>query len=231
MAPGVRLIPKLLLQTAVTTTAMAAPLFVAAGTLDWPSAWVWLGLSTGAGLTLNLWLSRADPGLHTERMKARPQSEQKPWDKLLLAGMVVVAIAWIALMGVDARRFGWSHLPVWAQVAGAALTIAGFIGIAWVYRTNSFAVAVIRMQPERGQTVIDTGPYALVRHPMYGFGFLPYIGIPLMLGSLWGLAALPLIAAPLHLRTLGEEKMLRTELDGYRDYARRVRFRYAPGVW
>ena len=231
MAPGARLIQKLVLQTAMTATAMAAPLFAAAGTLDWPSAWVWLGLSSGAGLAVNLWLAWADPDLLTERMKARPQREQKPWDKLFLGGMIVVAFAWIALMGVDARRFGWSHLPVAAQVAGAVLTVAGFLGIAWVYRTNSFAVAVIRMQPDRGQRVIDTGPYAFVRHPMYGFGFLPYIGIPLMLGSLWGLAALPLIVAPLHLRTLGEEAMLRAELDGYEAYAGRVRFRYAPGIW
>ena len=111
------------------------------------------------------------------------------------------------------------------------MLIVSFLGVGWVFAANSFAASVIRMQPERGQTVISTGPYAVVRHPMYAFGLLQFVGCPLTVGSLWGLAIVPAAIAALAWRTLGEEKMLRTELDGYEAYARKVRWRYLPGVW
>jgi protein-S-isoprenylcysteine O-methyltransferase Ste14 len=100
-----------------------------------------------------------------------------------------------------------------------------------VFATNSFAAPVIKLQAERGQTVISTGPYAIVRHPMYAFGLLQFAAAPLMLGSWWGLLLVPPAIAALAWRTLGEEKMLRSELDGYEAYARKVRWRYLPGIW
>jgi len=111
------------------------------------------------------------------------------------------------------------------------LICASYAGIAWVFRTNSFAAPVIKIQAERKQTVIDTGPYAVVRHPMYAFALPQFIGGSLMLGSWWGLAVVPVAVVGIGWRALGEEKMLRSELDGYDDYARRVRWRFAPGIW
>jgi protein-S-isoprenylcysteine O-methyltransferase Ste14 len=231
MGAGARLIPKLLVQIVVMLGVYGLLLFGGAGTPDWPSAWVYLAVFGAATLAVSLWLASADPALLEERMKPPLQKEQKAWDKVFMMSMGVAFLAWIVLQALDARRFGWSHVPVALQALGDALTVASFAGIAWVYRTNSFAAPVIKLQAGRKQTVISTGPYAFVRHPMYAFGGFTFIGMPLALGSWWGLlGVLPLFAA-LHGRTLGEEQMLRAELDGYDDYARRVRWRYAPGLW
>lgn len=231
MGAGARLLPKALFQLALMTGFYALLLFVGAGTLDWPSGWAFLGLFSASSLAVTIWLAGADPDLLAERMRPPGQKAQKNWDKLFFAVVGVIFSLWIALMGVDARRFGWSQVPLAVQELGAVLEVLSFVGIAWVYRTNTFATPVIKMQAERKHRVIDSGPYAFVRHPMYAFGFFGFIAAPLMTGSLWTFATLPLIALPLHLRTLGEEKMLRAELKGYEDYARRVRWRYAPGVW
>jgi len=231
MGAGAKLIPKLLLQIVLMLLVFAAILFGAAGTGDWPTGWAFLGLFAVLTLAISLWLAGVDPGLLAERMKSPVQKGQKPWDRLFLLVVAVGYFAWLALMAWDARRMAWSHIPVGVQVAGALLIVASFLGIAWVYRTNSFAAPVIRIQAERRQTVVSSGPYAVVRHPMYAFALLQFVGGPLMLGSWWGLAGVAPIVLALAARTLGEERMLRAELPGYEDYARRVRWRYAPGIW
>ena len=231
MGDAARLVPKVLAQIAALLVAFAAILFGAAGTWDWPSAWAFLALFGALSVALSLWLARADPALLAERMKSPIQRDQKPWDRVFLGTLSVVYVGWLVLMALDARRLDWSHAPLAVQVAGALLTVVSYAGIAWVFRTNSFAAPVIKMQAERNQRVIDTGPYAAVRHPMYAFGLLQFVGMPLMLGSWWGLAAIPPMIAALAFRTLGEERMLKAELAGYEDYARRVRWRFAPGVW
>ena len=231
MGAGARLMPKLLVQLAALIVVFAAILFGAAGTWRWPSGWAFLVLFVVVSLALSLWLAVTDPALLAERMRSPVQKDQKPWDRVFLLLLVVVYVAWLAVMALDARRFSWSHAPLWIQVVGALLIVASYLGIAWVFRTNSFAAPVIKIQAERKQTVISTGPYAIVRHPMYAFAIWQFVGMPLMLGSWWGLAFVPPILAAVAVRTLGEEKMLRAELEGYDAYARRVRWRYAPGVW
>jgi protein-S-isoprenylcysteine O-methyltransferase Ste14 len=231
MGGGAGLIPKLLVQIVAMLAVFAALLFGGAGTWDWPSGWAFLALFAVLTLAVSLWLARADPDLLAERMRPPIQHGQKPWDRVFIAVLGVAYLAWLVLMGLDARRMAWSHTPVAVQVAGAILIVASFAGIARVYAENSFAAPVIKLQSERSQTVISTGPYAIVRHPMYAFALLQLVGMPLMLGSWWGLVAVPPIIAALVIRTLGEERMLKTELAGYQDYARRVRWRYAPGVW
>ncbi len=210
---------------------LGALLFGAAGALAWPSGWVYLAVFTALGLGISLWLAQADPALLEERLKPTWQKGQKAWDKVFMLGVMVVYVGWTVLMALDARRFRWSHVPIAVQAVGAALIVASFLGVGWVFAVNSFAAPVIKLQADRGQRVIDTGPYAHVRHPMYAFGLLQFVGGPLMLGSWWGLALAPFAAAGLAYRILGEEAMLRTELAGYDDYARRVRWRYAPGLW
>ena len=231
MGAGARLMPKLLVQLAALIVVFAAILFGAAGTWRWPSGWAFLVLFVAVSLAVSLWLAVTDPALLAERMRSPVQKDQKPWDRVFLLLLVVVYVAWLAVMALDARRFSWSHAPLWIQVVGALLIVASYLGIAWVFRTNSFAAPVIKIQAERKQTVISTGPYAIVRHPMYAFAIWQFVGMPLMLGSWWGLAFVPPILAAVAVRTLGEEKMLRAELEGYDAYARRVRWRYAPGVW
>ena len=231
MGAGAKLMPKLLAQLVALIVVFAAILFGAAGTWRWPSAWAFLGLFVAVSLALSLWLAAFDPGLLAERMKSPIQKGQKPWDRVFLMLLMVVYMSWLAVMALDARRFSWSHAPVWIQALGAAMIVGSYAGIAWVFRTNSFAAPVIKIQAERKQTVISTGPYAVVRHPMYAFAVWQFVGMPLMLGSWWGLAFVPPIVAAIAIRTLGEEKMLRGELEGYDAYARRVRWRYAPGVW
>lgn len=231
MDAGKRLIPKVLLQIAVLMAVFAALLFGGAGTWRWPSGWAFLALFAAINLAVTLWLARADPGLLQERMKPAIQRGQRPWDRVFLGFLSVVFLGWLVLMGVDARRMGWSHISLPLQVVGALMIVASYAGVVWVFRANSFAAPVIRIQAERKQTVISTGPYAFVRHPMYAFAIWQFVGMPLMLGSWWGLAVIPPIVLALAFRTLGEERMLKTELAGYEDYARRVRWRYAPGVW
>jgi protein-S-isoprenylcysteine O-methyltransferase Ste14 len=231
VGPGAKLIPKLLVQIVAMLAVFAGVLFGAAGTLDWPTGWAFLTLFAVVTVVISLWLASIDPGLLAERMKSPVQKDQKAWDRLFLLGVAVGYFAWLALMAWDARRMAWSHVPLWAQVAGGALIVVSYLGIAWVYRTNSFAAPVIKIDAERHQTVISTGPYAFVRHPMYAFALLQFVGGPLMLGSWWGLAGAMAIALAIAGRTLGEEQMLRAELAGYDDYARRVRWRFLPGVW
>ncbi|WP_372783150.1 isoprenylcysteine carboxylmethyltransferase family protein [Phenylobacterium sp.] len=231
MAAGKRLVPKVLVQLAALMLFFGLLLFGAAGTWRWPSGWAFLALFTTLSLAVTLWLAWADPALLEERMKPPIQAGQKPWDRAFLGVLCVVYVGWLLLMGLDARRMAWSHVPLAVQVLGAAMIVVSYAGIAWVFGANSFAAPVIKVQAERRQTVISTGPYAFVRHPMYAFALWQFVGMPLMLGSLWSLALVPPMIAAIAWRTLGEEKMLREELAGYQDYARRVRWRYAPGIW
>lgn len=226
-----RLVILLLAEMAALMVVLAAVLFAAAGTVNWPSGWVYLAVFAALGLGISLWLADVDPGLLQERLASPYQAGQKTWDKAFMSFVMVIYLGWTALMALDARRFHWSQVPVWLQAAGTAVIVLSFLGVAWVFATNSFAAPVIKVQADRGQTVIDTGPYAWVRHPMYAFALPQFIAAPLMLGSWWGLAIFPLAVAALAYRTLGEEAMLRAELPGYDDYARRVRWRYAPGLW
>lgn len=226
-----RLIALLLAEMAVLMAVLAAVLFGAAGTVGWPSGWVYLAVFAALGLGISLWLADVDPDLLRERLSSPYQQGQKAWDKVFLSLVMVAYLGWTALMGLDARRFHWSHLPIWLQVLGGAVIVASFLGVAWVFAANSFAAPVIKVQAERAQKVVDTGPYAWVRHPMYAFALPQFVAAPLMLGSWWGLLIVPPAVAALAWRTLGEEAMLRAELPGYDDYARRVRWRYAPGLW
>ena len=138
---------------------------------------------------------------------------QRTRDRAIMGVTLLVFAAWLVVMGLS-KRFGWSHVPLWAQTLGAALIALAFWGFALVLRTNSFASVVIRVQGERGQTVASTGPYAVVRHPMYACGLLMMVGPPLLLGSLWGFAGLIVFLPLLAARSVGEEAVLTVGLPG-----------------
>ncbi|HZR75902.1 isoprenylcysteine carboxylmethyltransferase family protein [Bradyrhizobium sp.] len=224
------MIAKWLLQTFVWILGFAVLLFVPAGTLHWPGAWVFLGFMIASGLGFGGWLAVKDPGLMAERMRAPIRTDQPADDKRLLLVLFTVIVIWFIAMGLD-ERFHLSHMPFALQVLGFLLLIASNIFIMWVFRTNSFAAAVVRIQSERGHHVISSGPYAFVRHPMYS-GAIPFmVGVALLLGSWWGAAISLVFAILFGLRARIEERTLTTGLPGYADYASRVRYRLVPGVW
>jgi protein-S-isoprenylcysteine O-methyltransferase Ste14 len=216
---------KFVRRTIVYLALLGALLFLSAGTLDWPGAWVYLALSAIAGGGSGLLLARHDPELLLERLGPMIQRQQKSWDKLLLSLFLVLYLGWLVLIALDAKRFHWSSMPVALQVVGAVLLCITFYAMWRVMRENSFAAPVVKVQRERGHKVVSNCPYALVRHPMYA-GIIPLlIGTPLLLGSWWGLIAAPLLLILLAIRAVLEEETLKAELEGYKDYAARVRFR------
>lgn len=222
---------QLLIRSLLGALFFAMLLFIPAGTWAWPQGWAYLILFSAYGLATGLWLLKADPDLLAARMRSPLSRDQRPRDRAIGGALLLVFCAWFVVIALDARRYGWSHAPLWAQGLGAALLLWGFWGWTSVLRANSFAAANVRVQDERNQVVIAAGPYAVVRHPMYAYCIPFAIGTPLMLGSLWGLLGLLPFFAVIVIRLLGEEAVLRQGLAGYSDYAAKVRFRLVPGIW
>jgi protein-S-isoprenylcysteine O-methyltransferase Ste14 len=174
---------------------------------------------------------RHDPALLASRLSAPVRRDQMPWDRVFMLAAFIVFIGWMVLIALDASRFGWSHMPLWVQALGAVLIALGML-VVWVtFCFNTFAAPQVRVQAARAHRVVTDGPYRIVRHPMYAGSILWLLGVPLLLGSWWGVAAVPLLVAGLAPRAVGEERMLRRELAGYDEYAKRVTFRLIPGIW
>ncbi|MET4291960.1 protein-S-isoprenylcysteine O-methyltransferase Ste14 [Bradyrhizobium sp. LM6.10] len=224
------MIAKLLLQNTITTVAMGALLFACAGTMRWPSAWVFLATCALLGPLCGWWLYRIDPALLAERLRPVLQKDQPAADKVFMIAFVVVMLVWLAAMGLDRRTLS-SDMPLALQMLGLALFLLSTLFILWVFRENSFAAPVVKLQAERAQRVISTGPYAHVRHPMYSGMILFFAGVPLLLGSWWGLLMVPLVLVLFAARIRIEERTLREGLPGYSDYMTRVRYRLLPGAW
>lgn len=210
---------------------MGALLFLAAGTFDWGGAWIFIAEFIIGSLAVTLWLAWRDPGLLKERMGGPFQKGQAFWDKVFMGFIIIVWYTWLVLMAFDVKRWGFSHMPEVLNAVGAMLIPIAFFVVWLTFRENSFAAPVIKIQTERGQRVISTGPYRIVRHPMYAGAILYLVGIPLLLGSWLGLLVLPLILGALIVRIFIEEAALRKDLPGYGEYAAHVRYRMIPGVW
>jgi protein-S-isoprenylcysteine O-methyltransferase Ste14 len=224
------MIAKLLLQNLIWIAVMAVLLFVSAGTLHWPAAWVFLGTTAILGLGGGLWLARTDPALLAERMRPMMQKDQPAADKKFMLVFGFTLLGWFIAMGLD-RRIPASDMPVALQALGFAMLLLSTGLIMRVMRENSFAAPVIKLQAERGHRVISTGPYAWVRHPMYSSAVLYFAGVALLLGSWWGVAMTPLFVLLFALRAGIEERALVAGLPDYADYAARVRYRLVPGLW
>jgi protein-S-isoprenylcysteine O-methyltransferase Ste14 len=163
-------------------------------------------------------------------MRPMLQPDQPKTDKVFMLVFGCAALVWFILIGLD-RRYQLSDVPLPLRALGFAMLIASTGYILWVMRTNSFAAPVVRVQTERGHRVIDSGPYAQVRHPMYSGTALYFVGMPLLVGSWWGVAMAPLFVVLFAIRAVLEERALAAQLPGYADYLNRVRYRLVPGVW
>ena len=224
------MIRRLLIQNVIWIVGMGALLFASAGTLHWPAAWVFLGTMAVLGLISGLWLARIDPALLAERMNPMMQGAQPASDKIFMVVFGFVALSWFILIGLE-RRANVSDMPVALQTLGLLLLVLSTGFVLWVMRENSFAAPVIKIQTERGHRVISSGPYAWVRHPMYSGTILFFAGMPLLLGSWWGLIMAPLFVVLFGFRARLEERALVAGLPGYADYLTRVRYRLIPGIW
>lgn len=225
------MVARMLLRTGFWLAGIGVLLFVPAGTLDWPAAWLLLAIGAASGLGFGLWLARSDPELLASRLGPLFQPGQRTGDKVLIAGAIAGMCVWFVVMGLDAGRYRYSLVPLPLQAAGV-LAIAACMYVAYLtMRENTFAAPVVRVQAERGHKVIDTGPYAVVRHPMYAGAILYFVGVPLLLGSWLGLALAPMLALLFAVRIVLEERTLSAGLPGYAEYTTRVRWRLLPGVW
>jgi protein-S-isoprenylcysteine O-methyltransferase Ste14 len=207
---------------------MAALLFLTAGTIRYWQAWVYLAVFFGASFLVTLYLAKNDPALLKRRLSAGPWAEKEQTQKIIMAFTSIGFLALIVAPALD-FRFGWSAVPLPIVAAGNALVAIGYVIIFFVYKENTFTSATIEVAKD--QRVISTGPYALVRHPMYAGGLLYLLGTPLALGSWWGLVPFAATLPFLIWRLVDEEEFLVRNLPGYAEYRNKVRFRLMPGVW
>ena len=216
------------LSLAVLAAIMGALLFGCAGTFQYWHAWVYLFLFFTLSAIITQDLLRRDPALLERRMKGGPTAEGRPVQRLIMFGASLAFVSLLVIPALDFRH-GWSSVPVTGVVIGDILFAVGFGFIGRVYRENTYTSATIEIAA--GQRVIDTGPYAIVRHPMYASASLYLIGTPLALGSYWGFLGVAFMLPFLVWRLLDEERLLARELPGYAAYQARVRYRLIPGVW
>ncbi len=207
----------------------AAIIFWPAGRIDWVEGWLYLGLLTVTLLINLLYLRRVNPEVIEHRLRLGKGT--KLWDKIWFAFVTPVFVAIYVVAGLDAVRFEWSAMSSWLWPLGLALWLLAIALITWSMGVNPFFEKTVRIQTERGHRVIDTGPYRFVRHPGY-LGFFGWsLSTPLLLGSWWAVVPALLTILALVIRTTLEDRTLHKELTGYRDYARRVRYRLVPRVW
>jgi protein-S-isoprenylcysteine O-methyltransferase Ste14 len=212
----------------VLALVMGLLLFIPAGTIHYWQAWLYLSIFTGASLLITLDLMKRDPALLERRMSGGPIAEKQPVQKII---MLFTSLGFIALLVVPAvdYRFGWSAVPLGVVMLGDLLVTLGFYLISRVYRENTYTSATIEVTQD--QMVISTGPYAIVRHPMYASASLYLLGTPLALGSYLGLVPLAAIIPFLIWRLVDEERFLARNLPGYIAYQKRIRCRIVPYVW
>lgn len=198
----------------------------------WIEGWIFSIWFIVLCFTTIIYLYRKDPELLAERYRKPGTANQKAWDKYVVYGLLIGFIAWIVIMPLDAKRYGWTtDFPLWLKILGGIGLILSFFFFYRSYTDNTFVSPLVRIQTERKQQVVSTGVYGFVRHPMYLGGILMFIGTPLLLGSYFGIALGLIITVLLAFRTLGEEQMMLKELDGYEEYKRKVKYRFIPLIW
>jgi len=219
---------KALLSVLLLGVVMAAILFTTAGTVNYWQAWVFLLILITLSLLITIYLIRNDPELLRRRMRGGPTAEKRVSQRVIMIFTSLGFIGLLVVPGLD-HRFSWSTVPLAVVIAGDALVALGYYFIFLVFRQNTYSSATIELAAN--QKVIDSGPYSLLRHPMYAGALLYLLGTPLALGSYWGLVPFVAVIPFLIWRIFDEEMMLIRELEGYGEYKQRVRYRLVPGVW
>jgi protein-S-isoprenylcysteine O-methyltransferase Ste14 len=204
-------------------------LFLPAGTLAWSRGWLFFVVTVAASILITVCLRRVNPDVVAARVNRHEGT--KGWDRVLLRLFLPALVSILPVAALDDGRYHWFPVPWLVCGIGYVLLIIGMVGLTWAESVNKFFEPTVRIQTDRGHRVIDTGPYAIVRHPGYVSAFLVFIGMPLSLGSFWALIPAVLACLLLVVRTVWEDQTLREELPGYTDYAQRVRNRFIPGVW
>ena len=223
---------KLILQTLWTfligVVILGIILFLPAWTLDYWQAWVFIIVFMVSVTIIGVYLSLKDPALLERRKNVGPAKEQNGAQRIIMSLAFVSILGLLVFCALD-HRFGWSPVPLWVTLIGDVLVALGLMIDLFVFRENSYGGSTV--QTIEGQKVISTGSYALVRHPMYGGVLVMMAGVPLALGSWWGLAVLVIVVPGLVWRIMDEEKLLKKDLPGYNYYVLKVRYRLVPYLW
>jgi protein-S-isoprenylcysteine O-methyltransferase Ste14 len=207
---------------------VAALLFVPAWTVNYWQAWTFLAVYFASSLAITLYLMKKDPKLLERRMSGGPTAEKEPTQKIIMSFVWLGFIGLLVFPALD-HRFAWSHMPPYVALGGDVLVALGWLAIFFVFKENTFTSATIELTPN--QKVISSGPYALVRHPMYAGALVMLLGIPIALGSWWGVLVIVAMMTALIWRLFDEEKFLARNLAGYVEYQNKVRYRLIPLVW
>lgn len=208
-----------------------ALIFVPAGTIKWPEAWIFLLFYFIWMIAMIVWMKKNDPELLKERMTARKKKDVKRWDKIFMLSYSLMILVLFVLIGFDAVRFRWSQVPLAIKVIGFLGFIPALSLVIWTMKENTYLSEMVRIQEERGHKVCTTGPYQYVRHPMYVGVIIFLFCLPLALGSYYSLIPAFVTVILFLFRTGLEDKTLHNELPGYKEYAKTVRYRLIPGVW
>lgn len=219
---------KVFLQSALFLGFVGALLFVPAGSLRYWQGWTYYSIFCLSILLLDVYLLRRDPALLARRMKMGEVGEQEARQRMIqkLSGLSCLLL--LLIPGFD-HRFHWSEVPTFLVVTANVLVMMGFLLVFFVFKENSYASSIIEV--DQGQRVISTGPYRLVRHPLYAAALLLFLCTPLALGSYWALLVVPPLTALLVLRLLDEERVLSLQLLGYEAYCQQTRRRLLPFIW
>lgn len=218
-----------ILYTIGSPVVLVALVFLPVGKIGWGSGWIFVAVLVGAFGLSALLIARLSPMIFRSRSRFQPGT--KKWDLILVAGMLPVMVVEIPIATIDAGRMGWSVVPLGVVIVGYGVLVTSIAVMTWAQVVNPFFEPGVRIQKERAQRAITSGPYKFVRHPGYAAAIAMFIAIPLALGSWWALLPAALAIALLVVRTRLEDSLLQAELSGYADYARRTRYRLVPGIW
>ena len=214
-------------------TLFAIAMMWPAGIWHWWEAWILVALWTIFGVSMTFFLLRHDPELLVERLKLVPlHKDQKVWDKMIMLVFFIAGIGLYIIPGFDVVRYEWSEsLPLWMKILAMIVHFPCFILLGWVMRENTYLSQVVKIDKERDHQVVTSGPYSLVRHPMYSVIIILLFAVPVALGSRYAVILAMFLMVLLIVRTYFEDRTLHEELKGYPEYARKTRYRLIPGVW